>query len=231
MPRRKYWKKATQKKNKSVKADVGDKCPTDVGYVQPSVPLGVGHVLTPMTSVPAGVISTTPVTVGSADFPETTLNQTTCMSQMIPQNSSQLFTQNISQITVQNELKNTVQNIPQKEPVSNKMPLAVHYAVHSKCIHQKTHNLVFGSFHQGSSNFSSFSRGNQCTCNSLMMLSKAYKHFSFTGSFLDHTLVKGDNLYNTVAKNLQNAGQLKSKLLMFDELPIHINSGENHHIN
>lgn len=187
MPRRKYWKKATLKKNKSLNADVGDKCPTDVGYVQPSVPLGVGHVLTPMTSVPAGVISTTPVTVVSAAFPETTLNQTTCMSQMIPQNSSQLFTQNIYQITVQNQFKNTVQNMPQKEPVSNKMPLPVHYAVQSKCIHQKTHNLVFGSFHQGSSKFSSFSRGNQCTCNSLMMLSKVYEHFPFTGSFLDHT--------------------------------------------
>lgn len=54
MPRKRTWKKAAVKKKTSFKADVGDKYPTDVGHVQPSVPLGVGHVLTPMTSVPAG---------------------------------------------------------------------------------------------------------------------------------------------------------------------------------
>lgn len=87
---------------------MGDKYPTDVGHVQLSVSLGVGHVLSPMTSVPAGVISTTPVTVVSAALPETTLTQTMPqmlpqkLPQMITQNSSQLLTQNISQITTQN---------------------------------------------------------------------------------------------------------------------------------
>lgn len=67
--------------------------PIDVGHVQPSVPLGVGHVLTIMTSVPAGVISTTPVTVVSAVLPETTSNQ------IISQNDSHIT----MQILLQNE--------------------------------------------------------------------------------------------------------------------------------
>ncbi|XP_062609477.1 uncharacterized protein LOC134271261, partial [Saccostrea cucullata] len=218
MPRKKSWKKAAAKKTKSCKADVGDKYPTDVGHVQPSVPLGVGHVLTPMTSVPAGVISTTPVTVVSAALPETTLNQN--LSQNFTQNLSQLLTQNISQISTQNITQFTMNNIPKETS----------HALQGNCMHQNSDNLVFGSFHQGSMRFSSFSRGNQCTCNSLMMLSNSYENFSFTSSFLDQTLLKGDNLYNTVVKNLQSAGKLKSRLLMFDELPVHINSGENHNM-
>ncbi|XP_062584589.1 uncharacterized protein LOC134246276, partial [Saccostrea cucullata] len=252
MPRKKSWKKAAVKKTKSCKADVGDKYPTDVGHVQPSVPLGVGHVLTPMTSVPAGVISTTPVTVVSAALPETTLTETMPqvlplaqtipqmlplaqtmpqmlpLAQMLPQklpqmitlNSSQLLTQNISQITTQNITPFTMNNIPNETT----------HALQGNCMHQNSDNLVFGSFHQGSMRFSSFSRGNQCTCNSLMMLSNSYENFSFTSSFLDQTLLKGDNLYSTAVKNLQSAGNFKSRLLMFDELPLHIDSGENHHI-
>lgn len=225
MPRKKSWKKAAVKKN-TCKADVGDKYPTDFGHVQLSVPLGVGHVLSPMTSVPAGVISTTPVTVVSAALPETTLTQT--MPQMLPQKLPQMITQNSSQLLTQNISQITTKNITPF--VMNNIPNETTHALQGNCMHQNSDNVVFGSFHQGSMRFSSFSRGNQCTCNSLMMLSNSYENFSFTSSFLDQTLLKGDNLYNTVVGNLQSVGKLKSRLLMFDELPIHIDSGENHHM-
>ena len=218
MPRKRTWKKAAAKKKTSFKADVGDKYPTDVGHVQPSVPLGVGHVLTPMTSVPAGVISTIPVTVVSVALLETTSNQNISQNdsqitmQILPQNNSQISTQNISE-NISQEMPNEVQ----------------HVSLQCRCVHQSSDSIVFGSFHQGNTKFSSFSRGNQCSCNSLIMLVNSYENFSFSSGFLDQTLVKGDSLYNTILQKLQGEGKVKSKLLMFDELPTQIGTGKNHH--
>lgn len=217
MPRKRTWKKAAAKKKTSFKADVGDKYPTDVGHVQPSVPLGVGHVLTPMTSVPAGVISTTSVTVVSAALPETTSNQNISQNdsqitmQILPQNDSHISTQNISE-NISQEMPNEVQ----------------HSSLQWRCVQMSSDSIVFGSFHQGNTKFSSFSRGNQCSCNSLIMLVNSYENFSFSSGFLDQTLVKGDRLYNTILQKLQGEGKVKSKLLMFDELPSQIDTGTNH---
>lgn len=88
------------------------------------------------------------------------------LPQMITQNSSQLLTQNISQITTKNITPFVMNNIPNETT----------HALQGNCMHQNSDNVVFGSFHQGSMRFSSFSRGNQCTCNSLMMLSNSYEN-------------------------------------------------------
>ncbi|XP_062615034.1 uncharacterized protein LOC134276764 [Saccostrea cucullata] len=199
MPKKKSWKKAAVKK-KACKADVGDKYPTDAGHVQLSVPLGVGHVLTPMTSVPAGVISTTPVTVVSAALPETTLTQTMPLAQTMPQM--------LPLAQTMSKMLPLAQTMSQILPLAQKLPQTITQnssQLHTKVISQIT-----------TQNITPFTMNN--------LLNEA------THALQDQTLLKGDNLYNTVVKNLQRAGKLKSRLLMFDELPIHIDSGENHHM-
>ncbi|XP_062602025.1 histone-lysine N-methyltransferase, H3 lysine-79 specific-like [Saccostrea cucullata] len=199
MPRKKSWKKAAVKKN-ACKADVGDKYPTDVGHVQPSVPLGVGHVLTPMTSVPAGVISTTPVTVVSAALPETTLTQTMPLAQTMPQ------------------MLPLAQTMPQMLPLAQTMPQMLPLA-----------QMLPQMITQNSSQFLT-QNISQITTQNITPFTMNNIPNETTHALQDQTLLKGDNLYNTVVKNLQSAGKLKSRLLMFDELPIHIDSGENHHM-
>ena len=68
-------------------------------------------------------------------------------------------------------------------------------------------DLVFGSFHQNDGRFSEFSRGYQCTCNALCMLS--YAHCGDVGNsmVLDKVLCEGDALYQTVIRKLKSDGK------------------------
>lgn len=97
-------------------------------------------------------------------------------------------------------------------------------------MYQNLDNVVFGFFYQGSMRFLLFLRGNQCICNLFMIVVNLYENFLFISFFLDQILFKGDNLYNMVVKNFQSVGKFKSRLLMFDELLIYIDFGENYYM-
>ena len=56
-------------------------------------------------------------------------------------------------------------------------------------------DLVFGSFHQNDGRFSEHSRGYQCTCNALCMLSYAHCGDVDNSMVLDKVLCEGDGLY------------------------------------
>ncbi|XP_060561861.1 uncharacterized protein LOC132721554 [Ruditapes philippinarum] len=80
-------------------------------------------------------------------------------------------------------------------------------------------SFILGSYHQGDSRYSVFSRGSQCTINSLCALIYAkFSDFS-TKVILDEVLDVGDKLYKDVLYNLKQLGKFKHRLLCFDEIP------------
>ena len=64
-------------------------------------------------------------------------------------------------------------------------------------------DIVFGSFHQNDGRFSEHSRGYQCTCNALCMLSYAHCGDVDNSMVLDKVLCEGDALYQTVIRKLK----------------------------
>ncbi|KAL6487216.1 hypothetical protein MHYP_G00038420 [Metynnis hypsauchen] len=78
---------------------------------------------------------------------------------------------------------------------------------------------VVASHAQDDFRYEEFSRGVQCTCNSLMFLAVLGENDRLTGRDLDRVLVKGDALYTRVKQALLNEGRYVSDLLTFDELP------------
>ncbi|XP_078328660.1 uncharacterized protein LOC144623788 [Crassostrea virginica] len=128
-------------------------------------------------------------------------------------------------------IKDKIANKAQNEPLNNALALSVKSAKNREIEHQvHTRKLMFGSFHQGDDSFSPFSRGSQCTCIALTMLLKSYEGFSFTTEFIDSTLIAGDMLYGVTLKRLQAKGKFLNKLLQFDELPMNVTLGDNHHV-
>ena len=121
-----------------------------------------------------------------------------------------------------------IANKAQNEPLNNALAISVNSAKNGDI--EQTRKLMFGSFHQGDVSFSPFSRGSQCTCIALTMLLKSYEGFSFTPEFIDRTLIAGDMLYSETLKRLQAKGKFLNKLLQFDELPMNVTLGDNHHI-
>ena len=80
-------------------------------------------------------------------------------------------------------------------------------------------NLVFGSFHQNDDRLSLHSRGFQCTCNALCMLSYSLCHDVDNSQILDKVLCEGDALYQTVISGLKSDGNFDHRLLSLDEIP------------
>ena len=80
-------------------------------------------------------------------------------------------------------------------------------------------DLVFGSFHQNDVRFSEHSRGYQCTCNALCMLSYAHCHDVDNSLILDKVLCEGDALYQTVIRKLKTDGKFVQQLLSLEEIP------------
>ena len=80
-------------------------------------------------------------------------------------------------------------------------------------------NLVFGSFHQNDDRFSLHSRGFQCTCNALCILSYSLCHDVDNSLILDKVLCEGDTLYQTVISRLKSDGNFDHRLLSLDEIP------------
>ena len=80
-------------------------------------------------------------------------------------------------------------------------------------------DLVFGSFHQNDVRFSEQSKGYQCTCNALCMLSYALTHNVDNSSIIDKVLYEGDALYQTVISKLKTDGKFTNQLLSLEEIP------------
>ena len=80
-------------------------------------------------------------------------------------------------------------------------------------------DLVFGSFHQNDGRFSEHSRGYQCTCNALCMLSYAHCGDVDNSTVLDKVRCEGDALYQTVIRKLKSDGKFIQHLLSLEEIP------------
>ena len=80
-------------------------------------------------------------------------------------------------------------------------------------------DLVFGSFHQSDVRFSEQSRGYQCTCNALCMLSYSSCLDIEKSSILDKVLCEGDVLYRSVINKLREDGKFIHHLLTLEEIP------------
>ena len=84
--------------------------------------------------------------------------------------------------------------------------------------------IIYGSFHQNDERFVDQSRGFQCTCNALCMLTHDEIQDS---SVLDQILYDGDALYNQTVNSLKAEGKFVKSLLSLEEIPdaLEIKSG------
>ena len=97
--------------------------------------------------------------------------------------------------------------------------VACYQAIRSSELLWNASDLVFGSFHQNDGRFSEHSRGYQCTCNALCMLSYAHCGDVDNSMVLDKVLCEGDALYQTVIRKLKSDGKFINHLLSLEEIP------------
>ena len=97
--------------------------------------------------------------------------------------------------------------------------VACYQAIRSSELLWNASDLVFGSFHQNDGRFSEHSRGYQCTCNALCMLSYAHCGYVDNSMVLDKVLCEGDALYQTVIRKLKSDGKFIHHLLSLEEIP------------
>ena len=97
--------------------------------------------------------------------------------------------------------------------------VACYQAIRSSELLWNASDLVFGSFHQNGGRFSEQSRGYQCTCNALCMLSYAHCGDVDNSMVLDKVLYEGDALYQQVIRKLKSDGKLNQHLLSLEEIP------------
>ena len=127
--------------------------------------------------------------------------------------------------TQQNELfhKNvTAQNDVNCDPLKtySDNDVACYQAIRSSERLWNASDLVFGSFHQNDVRFSEQSRGYQCTCNALCMLSYSLFLDVNDSLILDKVLCEGDALYQTVISKLKSDGKFVHQLLSLEEIPV-----------
>ena len=97
--------------------------------------------------------------------------------------------------------------------------VACYQAIRSAELLWNASDLVFGSFHQNDGRFSEHSRGYQCTCNALCMLSYAHCGDVDNSMVLDKVLYEGDALYQAVIRKLKSDGKFSQHLLSLEEIP------------
>ena len=97
--------------------------------------------------------------------------------------------------------------------------VACYQAIRSSELLWNASDLVFGSFHQNDGRFSEHSRGYQCTCNALCMLSYAHCGDVDNSMELDKVLYEGDALYQAVIRQLKSDGKFSQHLLNLEEIP------------
>ena len=85
--------------------------------------------------------------------------------------------------------------------------------------------IMFGSFHKNDERFIDQSRGVQCTCNALCILTQDKIQNS---SDLDQILYEGDALYNRTITSLKTEGKFVHSLLSLEEIPntVEIKTGQ-----
>jgi hypothetical protein len=86
--------------------------------------------------------------------------------------------------------------------------------------------LKFGTFDQYDMRFSTGSRGNQCTCNCLVVLSFVKHDQNELNA--DNILNTGDQIYKKTVEKLKTEGKFTNMLLNFNEIPntIELNEGK-----
>ena len=97
--------------------------------------------------------------------------------------------------------------------------IATYQAIRSSEQLWNASDLVFRSFHQNDVRFSQQSRGYQCTCNALCLLSYSLCLDVDNSLMLDKVLCEGDALYQTVISNLKTNGKFVQQLLSLEEIP------------
>ena len=131
-----------------------------------------------------------------------------------PQNAMlQMHTQNNKKITAQHHFNSD----SSETCLDNEM--VCYQAIRSSEQLWNAGDLVFGSFHQNDVRFSEQSRGYQCTCNALCMLSYSLCYNVYTSLILDEVLCEGDVLYQTVINRLKSKGKFVHHLLSLEEIP------------
>ena len=131
-----------------------------------------------------------------------------------PQNEMlQMHTQNNKKITAQHHFNSD----SSETCLDNEM--VCYQAIRSSEHLWNAGDLVFGSFHQNDVRFSEQSRGYQCTCNALCMLSYSLCDNVYTSLILDEVLCEGDVLYQTVIDRLKSKGKFVHHLLSLEEIP------------
>ena len=88
--------------------------------------------------------------------------------------------------------------------------------------------IIYGSFHQNDKRFSKLSRGFQCTCNALCMLTYSSCHEIDNSLVLDQILYDGDTLYKRTINSLKAQAKFVHSLLSLEEIPdiIEIEKGQ-----
>ena len=88
--------------------------------------------------------------------------------------------------------------------------------------------IIYGSFHQNDKRFLELSRGFQCTCNALCMLTYSSCHEIDNSLVLDEILYDGDTLYKRTINNLKAQAKFVHSLLSLEEIPdiIEIEKGQ-----
>ena len=97
--------------------------------------------------------------------------------------------------------------------------MACYQAIRSSERYWNASDFVFGSFHQNDVRFSEQSRGHQCTCNALCMLSYSLFLDVNDSLIVDKVLCGGDALYRTVISKLKSDGKFVHQLLSLKEIP------------
>ena len=130
-----------------------------------------------------------------------------------PVNTSQQNEELKRNVTAQHQLSNDPLEVCSDNDV------ACYQAIKSSELLWNASDLVFGSFHQNDGRFSEHSRGYQCTCNALCMLSYAHCGDVDNSMVLDKVLCEGDALYQTVIRKLKSDGKFIHHLLSLEEIP------------
>ena len=103
--------------------------------------------------------------------------------------------------------------------ICSDIDVACYQAIRSSELLWNASDLVFGSFHQNDGRFSEHSRGYQCTCNALCMLSYANCGDVDNTMVLDKVLYERDALYQKVIRKLKSDGKFIQHLLSLEEIP------------
>ena len=128
---------------------------------------------------------------------------------------------NTSQQNEEHERNVTAEHHLSSDPleICSDNDVACYQAIRSSELLRNASDLVFESFHQNDGRFSEHSRGYQCTCYALCMLSYAHCGDVDNSMVLDKVLCEGDALYQKVIRLLKSDGKFIQPLLSLEEIP------------